>query len=71
MTKNKIDKYRNLTWEEKFAYKEGILDSYTLILDSIQEQMINNDLAANKDRYDACDKLAKDLRAYLTQICNC
>lgn len=72
MTTNqiRIDKYRKLTWAEQYAYKEGLLDSYTLILDSIQEQMTNNDLAANKEMYDACDKLARYLRTYLTKICS-
>ena len=72
MTTNKIrfEKYQALTWQEQYSYREGVLDSYTLILDSIQEQMINNDLSANKEMYDACDKLAKDLRTYLTSICS-
>ena len=70
MTTNKIEKYRNLTWKEQYSYREGVLDSYNIILDSIQEQMYNNDLAANKEMYDACDKLARDLRTYLTSICS-
>ena len=70
MTTNKIEKYRHLTWKEQYSYREGVLDSYNIILDSIQEQMYNNDLAANKEMYDACDKLARDLRTYLTSICS-
>lgn len=70
MTTNNIEKYRELTWKEQYSYRDGVLDSYNIILDSIQEQMINNDLAANKAMYDACDKLASDLRAYLTSICS-
>ena len=69
INKIKIDKFKSLPWEEQYSYREGVLDSYTIILDSIQEQMNNNDLAANKEMYDACDKLARDLRSYLTSIC--
>ena len=70
INKIKVDKFKSLPWEEQYSYREGVLDSYNIILDSIQEQMYNNDLAANKEMYDACDKLARDLRSYLTCICS-
>lgn len=70
MTNNKIQQFKELPWREQYSYREGLLDSYNIILDSIQDQMINNDLAANKEMYDACDKLAKDLRNYLNAICS-
>lgn len=70
INKIKIDKFRELPWREQYSYREGVLDSYNIILDSIQEQMTTNDLAANKEMYDACDKLARDLREYLTSICS-
>lgn len=70
MTQNKIQQFKELPWREQYSYREGVLDSYNIILDSIQEQMINNDLATDRERYEACDKLAKDLRNYLNAICS-
>lgn len=70
MTTKNIEKYQKLTWAEQYSYREGVLDAYRIILDNIQDQMVNNDLAANKEMYDACDKLASDLRNYLTTICS-
>lgn len=69
MTTKNIEKYQKLTWAEQYSYRDGVLDAYKIILDSIQDQMVNNDLAANKEMYDACNKLASDLRTYLNTIC--
>ena len=62
--------YEELSWGEQYAYREGVLDSYNIILDSIQDQLLNNGLSDDRDKYMACDKLAKDLRTYLNDICS-
>ena len=64
-----IEKFKELSWKEQYAYREGVLDSYNIILNCIQDMCINNDLSANKEMYDACDKLAKALRTCLDVIC--